>query len=67
MTFFLKVITIMRKECELMRNFDYSELAKRSWDSKIIGLVAQIHEYKSADISHLKAKYPRIRTCTTTH
>ena len=39
-----------------MRNFDYSELAKRSWDSKIISLVAQIHEYKSADISHSKAR-----------
>ena len=46
MTFLLKTIIIMRKECELMRIFDYSILAKRSWDSEIIGLVAQIHEYK---------------------
>ena len=29
-----------------MRHFDYSTLASMSWDSEIIGLVAQIHEYK---------------------
>lgn len=39
-----------------MRNFDYSELAKRSWDSEIIGLVAQIHEYKGRQELYLKQK-----------
>ena len=29
-----------------MRNFDYSELASRSWDGEIVGLVAQIREMK---------------------
>jgi len=28
------------------RKRGYSVLASRSWDSEIIGLVAQIHEYK---------------------
>jgi len=46
----------MRKERELMRNFDYSILAKRSWDSEIIGLVAQIHEYKGRQELYLKQK-----------
>lgn len=46
----------MRKERELMRNFDYSELAKRSWDSEIIGLVAQIHEHKGRQELFLKQK-----------
>ena len=46
----------MSKERELMRNFDYSELAKNSWDSEIIGLVAQIHEYKGRQELYLKQK-----------
>ena len=29
-----------------MRSFDYSKLKDRSWDSEILGYVAQIHEYK---------------------
>ncbi len=29
-----------------MRKFDYSKLAKRTWDNEILGLVAKIHEYK---------------------
>jgi len=39
-----------------MRNFDYCKLAKRSWDSEIIGLVAQIHEYKGRQELYLKQK-----------
>lgn len=31
-----------------MRTFDYAQLAKRHWDSEMLGLVAQIHEYKGA-------------------
>lgn len=29
-----------------MRIFDYSRLKERSWDSEILGYVAQIHECK---------------------
>lgn len=29
-----------------MRTFDYLKLADKKWDSEILGLVAQIHEYK---------------------
>lgn len=29
-----------------MRDFDYSKLKERTWDSEILGYVAQIHEYK---------------------
>ena len=39
-----------------MRNFDYSELLKNLWDSEIIGLVAQIHEYKGRQELYLKQK-----------
>ncbi len=39
-----------------MRNFHYNELASRSWDSEIIGLVAQIHEYKGRQELYLKQK-----------
>lgn len=39
-----------------MRNFDYSTLAGRSWDSEIIGLIAQIHEYKGRQELWLKQK-----------
>lgn len=39
-----------------MRNFDSSVLASRSWDSEIIGLVAQIHEYKGRQELYLKQK-----------
>ena len=46
----------MRKERETMRNFDYSTLASMSWDSEIIGLVAQIHEYKGRQELYLKQK-----------
>jgi Fic family protein len=39
-----------------MRNFDYSELEKSLWDSEIIGLIAQIHEYKGRQELYLKQK-----------
>lgn len=39
-----------------MRNFDYSQLASCSWSSEIIGLVAQIHEYKGRQELYLKQK-----------
>lgn len=39
-----------------MRNFDYRELAGRSWNSEILGLVAQIHEYKGRQELYLKQK-----------
>lgn len=31
---------------EFMRNFDYSKLAERTWDTDILNLVAKIHECK---------------------
>ncbi|MDE6730408.1 MAG: Fic family protein [Oscillospiraceae bacterium] len=37
-----------------MRIFDYSTLAKRFWDSEILGLVAQIHELKGSQAYYLK-------------
>ena len=30
-----------------MRVFDYSLLKEKTWDSEIISLVAQIHEYRA--------------------
>jgi Fic family protein len=39
-----------------MRAFDYSELANRSWDGEMIGLIAQIHEYKGRQELYLKQK-----------
>ena len=39
-----------------MRGFDYSVLQHRNWDSEILGLVAQIHEYKGRQELYLKQK-----------
>lgn len=39
-----------------MRNFDYSNLINHSWDNEILGLVAQIHEYKGRQELYLKQK-----------
>ena len=36
--------------------FDYIEPASRSWDSEIIRLVAQIHEYNGRQELYLKQK-----------
>ena len=37
-----------------MRDFDYSNLINRCWDNEILGLVAQIHEYKGRQELYLK-------------
>ncbi len=39
-----------------MRNFDYSKLKEYQWDSEVLGLVAQIHEYKGRQELYLKQK-----------
>ena len=39
-----------------MRVFDYTSLTKKTWDSEIINLVAQIHEYKGRQEIYLKQK-----------
>ena len=39
-----------------MRDFDYSSLKNKSWDSEIISLVAQIHEYKGRQEVYLRQK-----------
>ncbi len=39
-----------------MRTFDYSQLQHRHWDTEILGLVAQIHEYKGRQELYLKQK-----------
>ncbi len=39
-----------------MRNFDYSKLKDVKWDNEIVGLVAQIHEYKGRQALFLKQK-----------
>ena len=37
-----------------MRTFDYSKLKERTWDSEILGYIAQIHEYKGRQELYLK-------------
>lgn len=39
-----------------MRLFDYNLLKEQQWDSEILGLVAQIHEYKGRQEMYLKQK-----------
>lgn len=39
-----------------MRTFDYTQLALRQWDSEMLGLVAQIHEFKGRQEMFLKQK-----------
>lgn len=39
-----------------MRQFDYGKLKGVKWDSEILGLVAQIHEYKGKQTLFLKQK-----------
>lgn len=43
-------------ECEKMRTFDYTKLKEQKWDSEILGLVAQIHEFKGRQELYLKQK-----------
>lgn len=37
-----------------MRLFDYGKLKERTWDSEILGYIAQIHEYKGRQELYLK-------------
>ncbi|MDO4746506.1 MAG: Fic family protein [Bacillota bacterium] len=39
-----------------MRVFDYSCLVQKKWDSEILGLIAQIHEFKGRQELYLKQK-----------
>lgn len=39
-----------------MRNFNYNKLKDIKWDTEILGLVAQIHEYKGKQTLFLKQK-----------
>ena len=39
-----------------MRSFDYSTLQAQQWDSEILGLVAQIHEFKGRQELYLRQK-----------
>ncbi len=39
-----------------MRVFDYSDLKNRMWDSELLGLVAQIHEFRGRHELYLKQK-----------
>ena len=39
-----------------MRSFDYGKLKECQWDSEILGLVAQIHEFKGRQELYLKQK-----------
>ncbi len=39
-----------------MRRFDYNKLKEYQWDSEVLGLVAQIHEFKGRQELYLKQK-----------
>ena len=39
-----------------MRSFDYSTHQSRQWESEILGLVAQVHEFKGRQELYLKQK-----------
>lgn len=39
-----------------MRDFNYDLLRNRHWDSEVLGLVAQIHEFKGRQELYLKQK-----------
>ncbi len=41
-------------EVNEMRSFDYGKLKERTWDSEILGYIAQIHEYKGRQELYLK-------------
>ena len=44
-----------------MRNFNYGRLKEVRWDSEVLGLVAQIHEYKGKQMLFLRQK-PTVTT-----
>jgi hypothetical protein len=39
-----------------MRSFDYNKFKNYQWDSEVLGLVAQIHEFKGRQEMYLKQK-----------
>lgn len=39
-----------------MRNFDYSKLAERTWDTEIISYLSKIHEYKGRQELYLRQR-----------
>ena len=39
-----------------MRLFDYTDLKAKHWDNEILGLVAQIHEFKGRQELYLQQK-----------
>lgn len=39
-----------------MRQFDYSKLKSAAWDSEVLSLVAQIHEFKGRQEMYLAQK-----------
>lgn len=41
---------------EFMRNFDYSQLSEKKWNSDILNLVAKIHEYKGKQDLFIRQK-----------
>lgn len=45
-----------RKVVRRMRSFDYNKLKDYQWDSEVLGLVAQIHEFKGRQEMYLKQK-----------
>ena len=55
-----------------MREFDYGKLKSIKWDNEVLGLVAQIHEYKGKqtlllprqELNNSEIKKPRRETVT---
>lgn len=39
-----------------MRSLDYTDLKTKHWDNEILGLVAQIHEFKGRQELYLRQK-----------
>lgn len=44
------------QEGDSVRQFDYTQLKKRNWDSEILGYVAQIHEFKGRQQMYLRQR-----------
>ena len=55
---FLPKLAIIREKSfsagDNMRSFDYSKLRTKTWDTEILGYVAQIHEHKGRQELFLK-------------
>ena len=39
-----------------MRNFDYSKLAEKTWDTDLVNLIARIHEYRGRQNLYIRQK-----------